>query len=73
MAAQEANHLRVDQNLAAINASRLMAITPPAIHTVARRGVLSSSGRTCRGDDSRRNPHYHLLTVMSISLYLAGR
>src|SRR5215470_8662383 len=72
-AAPEADHLRVDRNFAAITANRLMAITPPAIPTVARRGVLSSSGRTRRGGHSRPNPPYHLLTAMSISLYLAGR
>jgi hypothetical protein len=37
-AAQEADHLRADRNLAAITANRLMAITPAAIPAVARRG-----------------------------------
>jgi len=50
IAAQQANHLRADLNLVGITADRLMAITPPgASFTMARRGALSSSGRTRRG------------------------
>ena len=42
------------------------------ITAVARRGALSSGGRTRRGGHGHCRLRYHLLMTMSIPLYLAG-